>query len=55
MSCKCLEDALKYDQDEYIRLDQDVLNTSCEDKDERRLQYVFKTSSSRRMFAEDFE
>ena len=40
-----------YGQDEYIGLDQDVLKTSSEDEDERRLQDVFKTSSSRRMFA----
>ena len=30
---------------------EDVLKTSSEDEDERRLQDVFKTSSSRRMFA----
>ena len=29
----------------------DVLKMSSEDKDERRLQYIFKMSSSRRMFA----
>ena len=56
-----------YSQDEYIGLDQDVLKTSSEDvrlrrtysswsrrledEDERRLQDVFNTSSSRRMFA----
>ena len=40
-----------YDQDEYIGLDQNVLKTSSEDEDERRLQDVFKTSSSRRNFA----
>ena len=38
---------------EYIRLDEDVLKMSSEDKDERRLQDVFFTTSlSRRMFAE---
>ena len=30
---------------------EDVLKASSEDEDERRLQYVFKTSSSRRMFS----
>ena len=40
-----------YEVGEYIRLDQDVLKTSSEDKDERHLQDIFKTSSSRRMFA----
>ena len=30
---------------------EDVLKTSSEDKDERRLQDVFNTSSSRQMFA----
>ena len=30
---------------------EDVLKTSCENEDEKRLQEVFKTSSSRRMFA----
>ena len=37
-SWKRLEEVLKtYDQDEYIGLDQDVLKTSSEDEDERRL------------------
>ena len=46
------EDILKtYGQDEYIGLEQDVLKTSSEVKDERRLQDIFKASSSRRMFA----
>ena len=37
-SWKRLEDVLKtYSQDEYIGLDQDVLKTSSEDEDERRL------------------
>ena len=56
-----------YGQDQFIGLDQDVLKTSSEDmrlrrtysswwrrledEDERRLQEVFKTSWSRRMFA----
>ena len=34
----------------YIRLGQDVLETSSEGEEERRLQDVFKRSSSRRMF-----
>ena len=34
-----------------IPLDQDVLKTSSKDKDERRLQPVFKASTSRRVFA----
>ena len=34
-----------------FRLEQDVLTTSCEDDNERRFQDVFKTLSSRRMFA----
>ena len=64
-SWKRLEDVLKtYSQDECIGLDQDVfwrrkakanifvlIKTSSEDEDEKRLQDVFKTSSSRRMFA----
>ena len=38
MSRKRLEDVLKtYGQDEYIGLNQDVLKTSSEDEDERRL------------------
>ena len=59
-----LQDVLKtYGQDEYIGLDQDVfwrrmtkanifvlIKTSPEVEDKRRLQDVFKTSSSRRMF-----
>ena len=36
-----------YDQDEYVDLDEDVLKTSSEDKDQRRLQDVF----IKRMFA----
>ena len=40
-----------YDWGKYIRLDQDVLKTSAEDEDERRLQDIFKTSASRPMFA----
>ena len=40
-----------YTWSEYCRLDQDVLKTSSEDEDKTRLQNVFKTSSSRRMFA----
>ena len=40
-----------YEYSEYVCLDQDVLMTSSEDEDERRLQDVFKTSLSRRMFA----
>ena len=40
-----------YDQDVYVVLDQDVLKTSSKDKAKRRLQDVFKMSSSRRMFA----
>ena len=41
-SWKRLEDVLKtYSQDKYIGLDQDVLKTSSEDEDERRLQDVF--------------
>ena len=40
-----------HDQCEYFRLDQDVLKTASEDKDERSLQDVFKTSSFRQMFA----
>ena len=53
MSWGRLEDVLKttYDQGEYIGYNQDVLKTSSEDEDERRLQDVFKTSLSRRMFA----
>ena len=43
-----------YGQDEYIGLDQDVLKTSSEDKHERCLQGVFKTSPSRRMFSGKF-
>ena len=35
---------------EHIRLDQDFLKTSSEDGDKRRLQDVFKTSSSGRIF-----
>ena len=63
-SWRRLENVLKtYDQNEYIGLDQDVfwrrisianmfvLKTSSEDEDKRRFQDVFKTSSSRRMFA----
>ena len=50
---RCLEDILKtswrrlenvlktYDQDEYIGFDQDVLKTSSEDEEKRRLQDVF--------------
>ena len=34
----------------YIRLGQDVLETSSEGEEERRLQDAFKRSSSRRMF-----
>ena len=30
-----------YDQDKYVDLDEDVLKTSSEDKDQRRLQDVF--------------
>ena len=65
MSWKRLEDVLKtYGQDGYIDLDQDVLKTSSEDVRLRRTyaswsrrlvktktKDVFKTSSSRRMFA----
>ena len=40
-----------YELGEYFLLDQDVLKTSSEEEDERRLQYVLKTSPSRRMFA----
>ena len=40
-----------HDQDEYIGINEDVLKTSSEDEDQRRLQDVFKTPSSRRMFA----
>ena len=49
-SSKRLEDVLKtprrrllkmYELGEYIRLDQDVLKTSSEDEDERRLQDAF--------------
>ena len=40
-----------YQLGEYIRLDQDDLKTSSEDGDERRLQDVLATSSSRQMFA----
>ena len=40
-----------YSQDEYIGLDQDVFKTFSEDEDQRRLPDVFKTSSSRQMFA----
>ena len=40
-----------YQLGEYFHLDQGVLKTSSEDKDERGLQEVFKTFSSRRMFA----
>ena len=36
-----------YDHDEYVDLDEDVLKTSSEDKDQRRLQDVF----IKRMFA----
>ena len=36
-----------YDQDKYVDLDEDVLKTSSEDKDQRRLQDVF----IKRMFA----
>ena len=36
-----------YDQDEYVDLDEDVLKTPSEDKDQRRLQDVF----IKRMFA----
>ena len=42
-SWRCLEDV-------FARGLEDVLKTSSEDEDERRLQGVFKTSSSRRMF-----
>ena len=38
-----------YGQDEYIGLDQDALEISSENEDERRLQDVVKTPSSRRM------
>ena len=60
MSWRRLEDVSKTSgQDEYIGLDQDVLKTSSGDLwliriylfSSRRLQDVFKTSSSRRMFA----
>ena len=48
MSWRRLEDVLKtYDQDEYVDLDEDVLKTSSEDEDQRRLQDVF----IKRMFA----
>ena len=36
-----------YDQDEYVDLDEDVLKTPSDDKDQRRLQDVF----IKRMFA----
>ena len=49
-SRKRLEDVLKtYDQDVYIL--EDVLKTSFEDEDDRRLQDVFKISSSRWMLS----
>ena len=41
-----LEDVLKTKTDIFV-----LINTSSEDKDERRLQDVFNTSSSRRIFA----
>ena len=48
MSWGRLEYVLKaYDQDKYVDLDEDVLKTSSEDKDQRRLQDVF----IKRMFA----
>ena len=65
-SWRRLENILKtYGQDEYIGLDQDVLKTSSEDVRLRRTysswsrrllktKDVFKTSSSRRMFAGQF-
>ena len=40
-----------YESGEFIRLDQDILKTSSEDEDERCLPNIFKTSSSRQMFA----
>ena len=54
MSSKRLEDFLKtYSQDGYIGLDQDVLKTSW--RHLLKTKDVFKTSSSRRMFAGQFE
>ena len=51
-SWKRLEDVLKtYGQDEYISLDQDVRLRGTYSSWSKRLQDVFKTSSSRRMFA----
>ena len=40
-----------YEYSEYVCLDQDVLKTPSEDVDKRCLQDVFRTSSSKRMFA----
>ena len=40
-----------YEYSEYVCLDQDVLKMSSEDEDKRCLQDVFRTSSSKRMFA----
>ena len=33
-----------YDQDEYVGLDEDVLKTTSEDEDQRRLEDVFKAN-----------
>ena len=46
MSLERLEDVLKmYGQGEYIGFDQDVLKTSSKDKEERRLQDVFRKTN----------
>ena len=51
-SWRRLEDVLKtYGQDKYIGLDQDVLKTSWRRLLKTKTKDVFKTSSSRRMFA----
>ena len=47
-----LEDVLKtYEYSEYVRLDQDILKTSWRRLLKTKSKDVFKTSSSRRMFA----
>ena len=47
-----LEDVLKtYDKDDYVGQDQDVQKASSKDKDERRVQDVFKTFLLKQMFA----